>query len=132
MGDVNDLEQRVTVIEGVLGLENKPPLDRLSLMEHRTDSLKGLMEELGTAVGELARTVHRVETVQLQHGRKIDELMVGQGEHGRKIDELTIGQREHGRKIDNLTIGQQELKVGQEKILDMLTKLVDGPGAESN
>lgn len=100
MGDMQDLERRVAVVEGVLGLENPPPLDRLSVMDHRRDLLKAMIQQQGLSIGELARTVNRIETVQLEHGRKIDEL----------------------------TVGQQELRAGQKTIIGMLTTLIGGSG----
>ena len=74
MAEIEDLARRMAAVEDALGMEHAPPLDRLSAIDHRLDSLRSLMQQQGLAIGDLARTLTRVEALHLEQSRRFDRL----------------------------------------------------------
>jgi hypothetical protein len=74
VAEIEDLARRVAAVEGALGMEHAPPLDRLSGIDHRLDSVRSLMQQQGLAIGDLARTLTRVEALHLEQSRRFDRL----------------------------------------------------------
>lgn len=91
----DELEQRLTAIEGALGMEHEPPLDRLSLIDLKIETVRSLVQQLGLSLGDQQRLLVTLEARQLEQGRALDalvtdvgELKAGQGEMIRLLTQL--------------------------------------------
>jgi len=92
MTSMEELERRVAALEERLGIQHPEPLDRLSSIDFRLDSLRTMMQQHGLSIGELARTVSRVESRLEEHSTLIQALATTQGEHTQSLGELKAGQ----------------------------------------
>ncbi len=74
----NDVEQRLAAIEQRLGMDHEPPLDRLSGIELKIDTVRSLVQQLGLSIGEQQRFLVVLEARQLEHDARFSQLEVGQ------------------------------------------------------
>jgi len=101
VAEIEDLARRMAAVEDALGMEHAPPLDRLSAIDHRLDSLRSLMQQQGLAIGDLARTLTRVEALHLEQSRRFDRL---------------------DARFDRLDAQVAETRAGVRAILEVLTQ----------
>jgi len=74
MTEIDDLSRRLGAVEHLLGMEHRPPLDRLSTIDSRLDSLPLWMQQQRLAFGELVDDVNRVAAHLQGHDHRFDWL----------------------------------------------------------
>jgi hypothetical protein len=62
MATNEELDRRVAAIEGRLGMDVEPPLDRLSGIEFKIDGLRELMNYQGLTQGEHSKALRVLQT----------------------------------------------------------------------
>jgi hypothetical protein len=95
MTELDDLARQVAEIRTTLGMEHQPPLDRLSLIDLKIETVRSLVQQLGLSLGDQQRLLVTLEARQLEQGRALDalvtdvgELKAGQGEMIRLLTQL--------------------------------------------
>jgi methyl-accepting chemotaxis protein len=116
MSQIAELDRRLTNVEVRLGMEHEPPMDRLSGIEHRLDTVQALVQANGLSIGDLARRFGVMEIRQLEHGRAIADLCRTVNKHSEAITQHSeaIAQQSAAIAEQSTAITQQAAAITQQ------------------